>query len=70
MPVPRLMVYPIPIALGIIVTYQMGFAFEKPAWYRKGLADDYRRVSRTAQRRTAATRVWGWGRLTTDSALL
>ena len=44
MPVPRLLVYPIPIAVAMFITYELGFAVEKPAWYRKGLADDYRQI--------------------------
>ena len=44
MPVPRLLVYPVPIAVAMFVTYELGFCVDKPAWYRKGVADDYRKA--------------------------
>ena len=45
MPVPRLVVLPIPYIIASYALYQLGFAFEKPAWYRKHLADQYTKVN-------------------------
>lgn len=47
MPVPKLFLAPVPVAIGVFITYELGFCGAKPEWYRKGIANEYRQVSPT-----------------------
>ena len=45
MPVPRLFLLPVPVAVGMFITYEAGFTQDKPEWYRKSIANEYKQVS-------------------------
>ena len=47
MPVPRLFLLPVPVVAGMFVVYEAGFAQDKPAWYRKHVANEYKQASHT-----------------------
>ena len=47
MPVPRLLLLPVPVVAGMFVVYEAGFAQDKPAWYRKHVANEYKQASHT-----------------------
>lgn len=41
MPVPRILVYPIPIIAWFAAVHYAGFGFEKPKWYQESVKKDY-----------------------------